>query len=876
MENYILAFHEGHRDMVDILGGKGANLAEMTQLKLPVPPGFTITTRACLAYLEEGRPFLSRLEKEIQNYLKLLEKDMGKEFGHDGDPLLLSVRSGASVSMPGMMDTILNLGLNDETVQGLIQSTGHETMALDCYRRLIQMYGEVVLGIGAYRFHQALERAKKQAHVELDSELSAEHLYELIDKFKAIIKEEGKVFPQDPKEQLYTAIEAVFSSWNNRRAQIYRQAHSIPHDLGTAVNIQAMVFGNRGDTSGTGVLFTRNPSTGAKELYGEFLINAQGEDVVAGTRTPQPLSTMAVSFSEIYDELENIAQSLEQHYRDMQDVEFTMEEGRLFILQTRDGKRTPQATIKIAVDMVQEGVLTEKEALLRVSPEALEKVLHRQLKPDVDYEVLAKGLPASPGAATGAIVLNSDEAERLGQKGEHLILVAPETTPDDIHGVLQAQGVLTARGGMTSHAAVVARGMGKPAVCGCDALHIKEDKGSVILGGREIQVGTPITINGSTGEVILGAVEMEEPELSSEAQKLLQWADEQRMLGVRANADNGEDAQKAREFGAEGIGLCRTEHMFMGRDRLPLVQKLILGETVEEREAALAALLPRQKEDFKEILEVMSGLPVNVRLLDPPLHEFLPDLLELQKEMFMLEREGREEEWKEKNELFRKARNLSETNPMLGFRGCRLGLAMPALYEMQVRALFQAGEEVCQEGKTVELEIMIPLIAQDGELLFLKNRLETMINNEFLSKGTSVTYSIGTMIELPRACLTADEIANHAAFFSFGTNDLTQTTYGFSRDDAEGKFLHLYLEEGILPENPFMSIDERGVGKLVTTGVELGRSVNENLKVGICGEHGGDPASIDFCHRIGLDYVSCSPYRVPVARLAAGQAAVRL
>ncbi len=876
MEKYVWYFHEGSKDDRMLLGGKGANLAEMTRLGLPVPPGFTITTSACLRYLEEGEAFLDTLKEELEEKLKKLEQDMGKKFGSVQDPLLVSVRSGAAVSMPGMMDTVLNLGLNDNTVEGLEKATGSRWFALDCYRRLIQMYAEVVMGVASFLFSQELERIKEQYDAEADNQLTPAALEELIHYFKKIVVQETKEeFPQDPQKQLLKAIIAVLNSWNNRRAVVYRDAHAIPHDLGTAVNIQAMVFGNRGEKSGTGVLFTRDPSTGEKKLYGEFLMNAQGEDVVAGIRTPLPLDQMKEELPKIYNEIEEFAQRLEKHYKDIQDVEFTIEEGRLFILKTRNGERTAAAAIKIAVDLVEEGVLTKDEAILRVPPSELEKILHKQVELGKGYEVLARGLPASPGAASGKAVFNPDLAEKLAKKGERVILIALETTPDDIHGMIAAQGLLTTRGGMTSHAAVVARGMGKPAVCGCEALRIDTDKGQFSAGNHTIKNGEYITINGSTGEVIKGDSEMKEPELTDTTEKLLKWADERRKLKIRANADNGEDAQKARDFGAEGIGLCRTEHMFMGKDRMHLVRQLILGETEREQEAALENLLPLQQNDFREILQVMEGLPVTVRLLDPPLHEFLPDLLELQEEILRLEKIEDVELAQEKRELFRKTRNMSESNPMLGLRGCRLGIIMPSLYEMQVKALFRAGTELAAQGKDVIIEVMIPLVSEAEELAFLQPRLEKAIEEEFAQQGTSLEYQIGTMIELPRACVTADDIAQHADFFSFGTNDLTQTTYGFSRDDAEGKFLHYYLEKKILADNPFISLDKKGTGRLVKIAVEEGRKTRKGLKIGICGEHGGDPGSIEFCHNNGLDYVSCSPYRVPVARLAAAAASIR-
>ncbi len=862
MEHYVQNFSQGSQREKELLGGKGANLAEMTGLGLPVPPGFTITTKACLDYLrQEG--FLEKLLPELEKHMEQLEKDMGKKFGAAADPLLVSVRSGAAISMPGMMDTILNIGLNDESVQGLASSTGDEVFALDCYRRLIQMYGEVVQGVPAYRFNHRFEKAGNKAS------------WELIDSFKGIIeKETGNSFPQDPRKQLLGAVEAVFGSWDNRRARVYREANNIPHDLGTAVNIQAMVFGNKGEDSGTGVLFTRNPSTGEKKIYGEFLPDAQGEDVVAGTRTPLDISEMSSKFPREYGELEEIAHRLEKHYREVQDLEFTIEQGRLFILQTRRGERTAEASIKIATDMVDEGLISVEECLLRVKPTELEKILHRQLDADQDYEILGKGLPASPGAASGVVVFDADEAEKLGEKGERVILVTSETTPDDIHGVIAAQGVLTARGGMTSHAAVVARGMGKPAVCGCESIKFSREESLAWIGKFKISQGDIITINGGTGEVIKGEAILKEPELSPATIQLLKYADQHKRLGVRANADNGPDSEKALELGAQGIGLCRTEHMFMGRERMPLVRQLILSESPEEKEEALARLLPYQKKDFQEILEVMEGKPVNVRLLDPPLHEFLPQLLDLQQEIFAAEKAGDQQALIRQKELFRKTKNMDESNPMMGLRGCRLGIMLPALYRMQVEALASAAKILEDQGKELELEIMIPLVAEAKELSFLKEELREILEEKINPEG-KVRYKVGTMIELPRACLTADEIAREAEFFSFGTNDLTQTAFGFSRDDAEAKFLPAYLEDGILEENPFITLDQKGVGRLMKIAVEDSRKVKPELKIGICGEHGGDPKSIAFCHSNGFDYVSCSPYRVPVARLAAAQAAIK-
>lgn len=872
---YLYSFAEGHGKMKSLLGGKGANLAEMTRLGLPVPPGFTITTQGCLDYYEVGRKIPDAILQDLPQYIARLEEETAKRFGDPQNPLLVSVRSGAAVSMPGMMDTILNLGLNDEVVVGLARATKNERFAYDCYRRFIQMYGEVVMGVQGYRFARQLDRVKEEVGVKNDPDLNAETLQKLVEDFKTIIRTDTKTdFPQDPREQLIGAIEAVFKSWQNKRAIVYREANGIPHGLGTGVNVQSMVFGNTGNESGTGVLFTRNPSTGEHVLYGEFLINAQGEDVVAGVRTPTPIAEMEKEFPENFIQILEVVKKLEQHYREMQDIEFTIEMGKLYLLQTRTGKRTAKAAIKIAVDMVDEGLITKEEALLRVEPKHLEQILHRQIDTSAHAEVIAEGLPASPGAASGIVVFDADEAEKMAEH-QKVVLVSLETTPEDIHGVLAAQGVLTTRGGMTSHAAVVARGMGKPCVCGCEAIRIDFDNEIFSVGEYTVHKGETITINGGTGEVILGEVKMIEPELGAEAQIILAWADEIRQLKVRTNADNGTDALKARQYGAEGIGLCRTEHMFMGPDRVPVVRALILGETEAEKQKALEALLPLQTEDFIEIFDTMDGLPVTVRLLDPPLHEFLPSLVEITEEVAHLEHGNNPEELRAKRDLLRKVKNMSESNPMLGFRGCRLGVIIPGLYEMQMKAIFKAAIAVKQSGKEVLPEIMIPLVARVQELRFLKERMVKVAEETMAEAGVKVDYTIGTMIELPRAAVTADEIAEEAEFFSFGTNDLTQTTFGFSRDDAEGKFMHNYLELGLLEENPFMSIDQTGVGKLVEMGTTLGRQTRPNLKVGICGEHGGDPNSIAFFHKAGLNYVSCSPYRVPIARLAAAHVVIR-
>ncbi|MGA9174329.1 MAG: pyruvate, phosphate dikinase [Thermoactinomyces sp.] len=876
-EKWVVHFHEGNANMKDLLGGKGANLAEMTRAGLPVPPGFTITTEACRFFLNNGENLPDGLWGQVEQSLKQLERESGKMFGNPESPLLVSVRSGAKFSMPGMMDTILNLGLNDRTVEGLARATGNPRFAYDCYRRFIQMFGDVVLEIPHYLFEKIINNQKEKVQVRFDTELEAVHWKEVIAEFKQLILEQTKQpFPEEPMDQLRQAVEAVFKSWNNARAKIYRKMNQIPETLGTAVNVQMMVFGNMGEDSGTGVAFTRNPSTGVKEIYGEFLLNAQGEDVVAGIRTPQPISVLKEKMPEIYQEFNKICQELERYYRDMQDIEFTVERGKLYILQTRAGKRTAQAAVKIAVDLACEGIIDRDEALLRIAPEQLDQMLHRRIDPGAPKEVLAKGLPASPGAASGKIVFDADQAEKLAGQGERVILVRPETTPEDIHGILAAQGILTTRGGMTSHAAVVARGMGKACVCGLEQLKIDLRLKEAVIGDVRLKEGDYISIDGSTGQVMRGEVPLIDPELSSEFRELLNWADERRVLRVRANADNPVDAGKARQLGAEGIGLCRTEHMFMEAQRVPIVQEMILAETFAERERALAKLLPMQKEDFKGIFREMDGLPVTIRLLDPPLHEFLPNSEELLVELTKMQLQGRdkEEEYLEKERLLKKVRALSEFNPMLGHRGCRLGMTHPEIYEMQVKAIFMAAAECQTEGIKVIPEIMIPLVGHVNELKQMRELIER-VAAAMEKEGETIPYTVGTMIEVPRAALTANEIAAEADFFSFGTNDLTQTTFGFSRDDAEGKFLHGYVENEILPDNPFVTLDRDGVGSLIRIGVEKGRLVKPELKIGICGEHGGEKKSIQFCHETGLQYVSCSPFRVPLARLAAAQAALK-
>lgn len=877
MKKYVYLFNEGKSSMRELLGGKGANLAEMTNIGLPVPYGFTISTEACNSYYEAGKNISADVKKQVLQALATLEEKTGKRLGDAGNPLLVSVRSGAVFSMPGMMDTILNLGMNDETANGVANLTGNPRFAYDSYRRFIQMFSDVVLKVDTYFFEQYLEEYREKKGYAQDPELTAEDWQEVIQEYKLIVrKHTKKVFPQDPKEQLFLAITAVFESWNNQRAIVYRRLNKIPDHLGTAVNIQSMVFGNMGDDSGTGVAFTRNPSTGEPGLYGEYLINAQGEDVVAGIRTPQPIATLESEMPEVFVQFSQVCQLLEKHYQDMQDIEFTVERGKLYMLQTRTGKRTAAAAIRIAVDLVEEGIIDKKTALLRVDPDQLNQLLHRRIDESKPRELLAKGLPASPGAATGQVVFDADEAEQLAGEGKKVILVRPETTPDDIHGIVASQGVVTSRGGMTSHAAVVARGMGKSCICGCESIKIDVKKGQFTVDGQTVKHGDTITIDGATGEIMLGEIPMIDPELSDEFQLLLKWADEERKLGVRTNADNPVDARKAFEFGAEGVGLCRTEHMFMDVKRLPIVQKMILAETPGQRRDALDELLPMQQSDFTGIFAAMEGLPVTIRLLDPPLHEFLPDKEELLVEVTKLQLTGPDSpELAEKERLLRKVRQLDEFNPMLGLRGCRLGMLYPEIYEMQVLAIFSAAASLMEKGVPVKPEIMIPLVGHVNELRAMRQLVVETATKVQKEKGVELQYLVGTMIELPRAALTADRIAEEADFFSFGTNDLTQTTFGFSRDDAEGKFLQHYTEMKVLPDNPFAVLDREGVGKLVETGVRLGRETNPNLKTGICGEHGGEKSSIQFCYQTGLNYVSCSPYRVPLARLAAAQATIR-
>jgi pyruvate, orthophosphate dikinase len=871
---------EGRADMRDLLGGKGAGLAEMANLGLPVPPGFTITTAVCTYYYENGKTYPKDLREHLEAALAEVGRITGKSFGDGTNPLLVSVRSGARASMPGMMDTVLNLGLNDKTVEALAKRSGDRRFAYDSYRRFITMYSDVVLGLPHHHFEEILDDHKDKNGYTLDTDLSADDWVELVGRYKERLEEEhGAPFPQDPHEQLWGAISAVFGSWMNQRAITYRRLHNIPESWGTAVNVQAMVFGNMGETSATGVAFTRNPSTGERRLYGEFLINAQGEDVVAGIRTPQEITeaarreagsdkpSMEAALPQAFKELTRIYGVLERHYRDMQDLEFTVEQGKLWMLQTRSGKRTAKAALKIAVELANEGLITREEAVTRIDPAALDQLLHPTIDPSAERKVIASGLPASPGAASGEIVFSSDEAETLKAKDKRVILVRVETSPEDIHGMHAAEGILTTRGGMTSHAAVVARGMGKPCVSGAGALRVDYAAGTMSAGGQLFKAGDVITIDGSTGQVLAGRVPMIEPALSGEFGTLMSWADAVRKLGVRANADTLNDARVALKFGAEGIGLCRTEHMFFDEDRIRAVREMILADDEKSRRAALAKLLPMQRADFIELFELMQGLPVTIRLLDPPLHEFLPHSEEEIAEVAAAMQA-------DAKKLAHRAHELKEFNPMLGFRGCRLALAYPEIAEMQARAIFEAAVEAGKRtGRPVVPEVMVPLIATKAELDLVKARIDAMAEAVARESKSKIDYQVGTMIELPRAALRAADIAESAEFFSFGTNDLTQTTYGISRDDA-ASFLGTYVARGVLPSDPFVSIDREGVGELMRIGVERGRKARAKLKVGICGEHGGDPASVAFCHELALDYVSCSPFRVPIARLAAAQAAL--
>ncbi len=866
---YVFAFEQGSKEQKFLLGGKGANLAEMTKLGLPVPPGFTITTDACKAYMAADDTIPDGLMDEVAEALAALETKMGKRLGDATDPLLVSVRSGAAFSMPGMMDTVLNLGLNDVSVGGLAQQTDNPRFAYDSYRRFVQMFAKIVLDVDGAKFEHALEQLRTERGVETDPELSAEDLQGLADRFKAIVlAEAGIEFPQDPKDQLQLAIEAVFRSWNSERAGIYRKMEKIADDLGTAVNVQTMVFGNKGDDSGTGVAFTRNPATGENAPYGDFLKNAQGEDVVAGIRTTEPLDAMGNEFPECHQQLLELMQTLQRHYRDMCDIEFTIEQGRLFLLQTRVGKRTAAAALRMAVEMEEEGLIDRREAVLRVQPAQLDQLLHPQFDPKAAYTAVTKGLNASPGAAVGRVYFTADLAEHHHELGEDVILVRPETSPDDLHGMIAAEGILTSRGGLVSHAAVVARGMGTPAVCGANELQIDVDGGSFEVNGQVVRQGEVISINGTTGEVVIGEVAVVTPDPGGHFETILSWADGFRRMRVRTNADLPHDAQVARKFGAEGIGLCRTEHMFLG-DRLPLVQRFILADSPVEEEEALAELEKLQRSDFEGIFEAMDGLPVTIRLLDPPLHEFLPDVEEL------LIRDAKGELDGEGRRLLAAAQLWREANPMLGTRGCRLGIVKPGLYRMQARAILEAAVARVRAGGDPQVEIMIPLIVTEPELALLNDWVRE-VAGDVLSAADDVTvdYLVGTMIETPRAAIVADEIAEVAEFFSFGTNDLTQMTFGFSRDDVEGRFMSEYLEYKLLRANPFETLDQEGVGQLVRMGVERGRATRPSIKLGICGEHGGDPASVEFCEQVGLDYVSCSPYRVPIARLAAAHASL--
>ena len=877
MKKYVYFFGdgkaEGTKEQRSLLGGKGANLAEMTNLGIPVPPGFTISTVACKEFYALGGKWPDGLEAEIKENLEKLEAATGKKFGSHANPLLVSVRSGAAVSLPGMMDTILNLGLTEDTVKGLIQKSGNARFAYDAYRRFIQMFGNVVLELDHHGFEHLLAAKKKKLKVTQDTEVTAESLKELVKEYKEYIKKETKkAFPEDPMLQLKLACDAVFKSWNNQRAITYRNLSKIPHDLGTAVNVQTMVFGNMGETSGTGVAFTRDPGTGEHKFFGEYLINAQGEDVVAGIRTPQPISQLKAKMPQCYAQLESIYQRLEKHFRDMQDLEFTIEDKKLFLLQTRNGKRSAMAAVKIACDMVKEGLINKEEALLRVAPEQLDQLLHPTIDTKMKYKVIAKGLPASPGAAVGQVVFNAETAiEWSEEKGKRVVLVRMETSPEDVGGMAAAQGILTATGGMTSHAAVVARGMGKCCIAGCGQIHIDEKgKFFTIKSGVhtfKVREGDMLTLNGSTGDVILGEVKLVQLDLGGDFRQFIQWADEIRRLKIRTNADTPEDSKVARNFGAEGIGLCRTEHMFFGEDRLKVVREMILAETEAEREKALKKLEPLQKKDFKGIFKVMAGLPVTIRLLDPPLHEFLPkgdqEMKKVAKDLKITLKA-----------LGAKVKSLHEVNPMLGHRGCRLAVTYPEIYRMQARAIFTAACELAKEGLRVVPEVMIPLVGMVGELTFTKQDVIRMAEEVMAKQKVRVDYLVGTMIEIPRAAIVADDIAKEADFFSFGTNDLTQMTFGFSRDDV-GKFLPFYIERGLLKVDPFVSLDQSGVGRLIALAVSKGRGVKPDLKVGICGEHGGDAPSIEFCHRAKLDYVSCSPFRVPIARLAAAQAVLK-
>jgi pyruvate,orthophosphate dikinase len=875
-EKYVYSFKEGNAEMKNLLGGKGANLAQMVQYNLPVPQGFILTTHACLEYGKDEK-FLDSIWDDVTAAMRALEKETGKTFGSGQNPLLVSVRSGAPISMPGMMDTVLNLGLNDESVESLAKAASDRRFAFDSYRRFIQMYGNVVHGVNGDAFEEVLEHVKKGLGVTFDNEIPEKSLVEIVAKFKEIFKKAaGFDFPSDPWKQLRNAVEAVFKSWGNPRAITYRKLHKIPHTLGTAVNIVSMVYGNLGDDCGTGVCFTRNPSDGTKELYGEFLVNAQGEDVVAGIRTPLPIAQLKDAMPAVYDELFEITTNLEKAYKDMQDIEFTIERNKLYILQTRNGKRSAGAAVKIAVDMVNEGLIDKKTAVGRVTPEQVEMLLHRQVDPKAENEVLAKGLPASPGAGVGVVCFDADDAVALAKTGKKVILARPEPCPADSHGLFAAEAIVTSRGGMTSHAAVVARGLGKPCVSGCEDIFIDLNKETISKGDKVVRKGDTITVDGSTGRVLLGGAPLMEASFSDDFKTVLSWADEYARLQVWANGDTPEDARRARSFGARGIGLCRTEHMFMAADRLPVMQRLVVADSYEERVAALDELKVMQKEDFYGILKEMQGLPVIIRLLDPPLHEFMPKERDLEEELAELVAAGKEHspEADRVRKVMAKVEALKEANPMLGVRGCRLGIVYPEISAMQASAIFEAVLQLVDEGIDIHPEIMIPLVGVKTEMEFFRKQIDEIARDYMEKSGKKFSYLVGTMIEVPHAAFVADQIAEYAEFFSFGTNDLTQTTFGYSRDDAEGKFLGHYEDKGILPVNPFHELDRDGVGALMEIAVEKGRKVNSKLSIGICGEHGGNPSSIAFCHAAGLNYVSCSPFRVPVARISAAHAAM--
>ncbi|MEO1784277.1 pyruvate, phosphate dikinase [Thermodesulfobium sp. 4217-1] len=873
MGKWVYLFEEGSASMRDLLGGKGAGLAEMTNIGLPVPPGFTITTEVCNLYMEKGDKIIEELWPTVLEKVKIVEEKTGKKFGaQSGLPLLFSVRSGAKFSMPGMMDTVLNIGLNDETVELFSKESDNPRLAYDSYRRLIQMFGDIVLDMGIHPFENELENMKSKKGVKNDVELNADDLKELVKRYMKIYENSKKVFPQDPFVQLKMSIEAVFRSWNAPRAITYRRINNIANDLGTAVNVVAMVFGNMGDDSATGVAFTRDPKKGDKGVFGEYLVNAQGEDVVAGIRTPKPIIKLKDEMPNVYEEFLNFCKVLEDHYKDMQDIEFTIEKGKLYMLQVRTGKRTPGAAVKLAMEFLKEGMIDEEEAILRVDPSQVDFLLHPRIDVSSKLQSIAKGLGASPGAATGKVVFDADLAAKMSE--EDVILVRSETVPDDIHGLAAARGVLTARGGMTSHAAVVARGMGKPAIVGAESVKIDLKQRLFTVNGETVKEFDILTIDGTSGNIFKGIAPLVMPELSEDLKDLLTLSDKIAKIQVRSNADTPEDARRSYEFGAKGIGLCRTEHMFMAQDRLPAMQEMIVAETIEERKAALEKILPMQREDFYGIFKEMKGYPVIIRLLDPPLHEFLPKREILKEEIAQHEKNGEKDLLEKKKRLLRRAEALKESNPMMGFRGCRLGLVYPEINEMQVRAILEAASMVIKEGGLVFPEIMVPLVGHVNEIKLVREKLDEVVKEVLSEQGVQIPYLFGTMIELPRAALRAEEIAQYAKFFSFGTNDLTQMTFGFSRDDAESKFLPVYLERGILAVNPFQTLDRDGVGELMKIAVERGRRANKGLEIGICGEHGGDPDSVAFCYEIGLNYVSCSPFRVPVARLAAARATI--